>query len=319
MVIFFTPTVVVLGRFLHRDFNIYMIYYKKDLIMDNKYTKTLLKLGMEMIYMKDVVKEYYNNTVQREHDRLDNPYSNIEFEITNYLIDKYIPKIGSIFDVGCGSGRYTKELIGKGYSVSIMDLSEKLINFAVDFLKESDLEPTKVVVDSAVNLHKYNDEKYNGILVLGPMYHLHEFSNRALVLEGVKKLLKPDGIAIISYINSFGILRASVTEFPDEFVNNNYLGMIQKGSIALSEEESFTKTYFSNVEDAKNDIIKAGFKIESIAGAESFLSGLSHQMKEMFKSNINLYNGYIEEAKKACEFPHYRETTEHILFIIRKS
>ena len=152
--------------------------------------------------MEDVVKEYYNNAVQREHDRLDNPYSNIEFQVTNYLIDKYIPKNGNIFDVGCGTGRYTKVLLEKGHNVSIMDLSDKSIDFAMKYLKESNLKPTKAVVDSAINLHKYDDELYSGILVLGPMYHLHEFDERALVLKGVKKLLKPGGIAIISYINS---------------------------------------------------------------------------------------------------------------------
>ena len=73
--------------------------------------------------MVDKVKEHYDKTAETEWNRLNNPYSRIEYNSTLYLIEKYFPKTGQIIDMGSGPGRYSLELLKRGYQVSLLDLS----------------------------------------------------------------------------------------------------------------------------------------------------------------------------------------------------
>ena len=71
-----------------------------------------------------MVKEYYDKHAEREWNRLvQDPYHRLEFIVTMYFLDKYLPKKGLILDAGGGPGRYTIELAKKGYDVVLFDLS----------------------------------------------------------------------------------------------------------------------------------------------------------------------------------------------------
>jgi len=45
---------------------------------------------------------------------------------------KYLPKSGDILDCGCGSGNYAIVLAGMGYRVALVDISQRLLDMAVE-------------------------------------------------------------------------------------------------------------------------------------------------------------------------------------------
>jgi S-adenosylmethionine-dependent methyltransferase len=73
--------------------------------------------------MSQFVKDYYNTHAEQEQKQLDLPLCSIELASTLWLIDKYFPKQGYICDIGGGTGRYTIELLHKGYQVTLLDIS----------------------------------------------------------------------------------------------------------------------------------------------------------------------------------------------------
>ena len=90
--------------------------------------------------MSELVRLYYDNNVEREWLRLSDPYGRIEYSTTLHLIEKYFPKTGSIIDIGCGPGRYSIELLKKGYETTLFELSDELLTFAKLKIQEENLK-----------------------------------------------------------------------------------------------------------------------------------------------------------------------------------
>ncbi|XMB67908.1 class I SAM-dependent methyltransferase [Mycoplasmatota bacterium zrk1] len=265
--------------------------------------------------MSQVVKDYYNMNAKNEFERLNNGYSNVEFQSTMYLIEKYIKNSTCLLDLGSGPGRYSVELLKKGYNVTLLDLSDKSLEIAKERITSLSLAADDYIVSSATEI-MFKENSFDAVLCLGPMYHLLDENDREKVLSGIRKILKPGGTAIIAYINSYGLFRSSVTEFPEDFTDETLIQAV-KGNMKLSQDESFTETFFTTPKSALKEVSNSGLKIITYAGAESFLSGLHYQMNDLKESNPDIYNKYIELASKNCELEHYRETTEHLLIVAR--
>lgn len=268
--------------------------------------------------MVDEVREYYDSMAEVEWDKLNNPYSTIEFRSTLYLIDKYFPKEGSILDIGSGPGRYSLELIKRGFDTHLLDISIKELEIAKTKIEEAGLKAGNYYCRSALELEIFEDETYDGILIMGPLYHLHHREDRLRVIKDVYRILKKGGIALFSYINTWGCLRAGVSEFPEVFEDLEHFERYIKGDLKFSPEESFTATYFTTPKLAMNEIEDGGFNIISYAGAEGFLSGMGKQLSDLSISLPGIYDNFVQKAVEYCELPQYRDATEHVHFIVKK-
>lgn len=267
--------------------------------------------------MSNKVKEYYNENYEREWDRLSNPYSKVEFLSTLYLIDKYFPKEGHIADIGSGPGRYSIELLKKGHKVTLFELSNQELDLAKKTIEKENLKAEAYICEDALNLQILPSDSFDAILLMGPLYHVLDNSSREKILNETYRILKKDGIAIIAYINSFGLLKAGVTEFSNEFEDINTIFSYLKPQ-GFSHEESFTELYTTTPKDALKEVTKANFKILSYAGAEGFLAGLSLKVNELFKSNPVVYNNLLKVSAETCEAPQYRDATEHLHIVVKK-
>jgi len=268
--------------------------------------------------MMDEVKEYYDRSAETEWNRLNNSYTRVEYNSTIYLMEKYFPKCGNIIDIGSGPGRYSLELLKKGYRVSLLDISKNELDIAKRKIEEANLKAEDYFYKSAVELDFLPDEEFDAVLIMGPLYHLHSFEDRQKVLKGAYRILKNNGVALISYINTWGALRASVSEFPQSFEDIEHFDRYIEGDLKFSAEESFTVTYFTTPPQAIEEVKQAGFNVVSYAGAESFLSGLNAQLNNLYRYMPNVYKNYLEIAPKYCELPQYRDATEHIHIIVNK-
>ena len=152
--------------------------------------------------MSQFVKDYYNTNAEREQERLDMPLCRIEFASTLRLIEQYFPKQGRICDIGGATGRYTIELLRKGYLVTLFDLSDQEIRLAGIQLKKNGLVAEQLITGDARDMSMLASNTFDAVLLMGPMYHVVEQNERAKVLQELKRILKPHGVAIIAYLNS---------------------------------------------------------------------------------------------------------------------
>lgn len=137
-------------------------------------------------------KKVYDELAEEYDRRLDNSLAVTE-DAMNYF-SSYIEPSGLILDIGCGVGIAMSILAKKGFQVVGIDISPKMGEFA-----RKRNPGTKVIVGDFAEI-KFND-KYDAILAFA-FIHLFPKSEVQAILEKIKSILKPGGVALISSTES---------------------------------------------------------------------------------------------------------------------
>lgn len=269
--------------------------------------------------MSQFVRDYYNAHAENEQNRLDLPMGRIEFVSTLILINKYFPKQGHICDIGGATGRYTIELLQKGYLVTLFDLSEEEIRLAGILLGKHKLAAEGLIVGDARDMSMLASNTFEAALLLGPMYHIVEPNERAKVLQELKRILKPQGVAIIAYLNSWGMIKTGTVEGPELCKNISFLrSMLEEHSFVGESPYGFTESYWSTPKAALQEVQVAGLEVISYAGAESFANGMGRLLERVAQDEPEAYKNIVEVAAEMCELEQYRDSTDHLHIVVRK-
>ena len=178
-----------------------------------------------------------------------------------------LPINSSIIDMACGSGRHSIVFARKGYDVTAVDLSERLVTEAKMIAEKS-----KVNIDFVLSdiLEFKSDKKFDLALNLFTSFGYFESDdeNFRLLLKAYE-LLNTDGYFVIDYFNINYLLKNLV---PTSILSENWLRIIQNRSIqgnrvrkdiSIENNKSVERYYESvrlyNYSDMINFINKAGF------------------------------------------------------------
>lgn len=154
----------------------------------------------------EVLKLAYDAGANDEYERLTTPNGKIEFSKVCSAIEKYTKHGDSIYDIGCGPGRYTEYLISKGYFVGGVDLSQKSLAMFDERLHGSKSE--KLLFSKACcasELNWIDPDSADTILLLGPMYHITDEKKRKSVISHCHRILKNGGYLISMFLSPYPV------------------------------------------------------------------------------------------------------------------
>jgi S-adenosylmethionine-dependent methyltransferase len=151
------------------------------------------------------------------------------------------------------------------------------------------------------------------------MYHLVSPGERLKVLLELKRILKPHGVTIITYLNSWGLIKTGLVDFPDWYQDVSFLrSMLFERTFTEQSLSGFTECYWSTPEAALQEVKEAEFEMISYTGAESFAGGLGPVLEQLALDKPDVYENIVKVAAEMCELEPYRESTDHLLIIARK-
>jgi len=265
-----------------------------------------------------LVKEFYRDA-HKEWERLDLPMCRIEFASTLGLIDTYFTHGQSVADIGGGPGRYMIELLKRGCHVTLIDLSAENVALAETKAAELGLRADDYLVGDARDLSALNGRNFDGILALGPLYHLTEKLERITFLEAARSLLHPGGILIAAYLNAWGIARSLLSDAPDWFADRRNVELLLTGASFVGAHacSGFTECHWSTPDDARKEIEDAGFIVMEEVGAEGFAGGLRNEVTAIAKSNPAIFDQVVAYGVLTSKSPQYRRATDHLLIVGR--
>jgi SAM-dependent methyltransferase len=156
---------------------------------------------------------YYNNDPERERSRLER--HQLEHDLTLRYLNQYLPARACILEIGAATGRYTLELAKQGHRITALDLSAANIEICKERLVEERLqENVQLAVADARDLSEVTEGEFDAVLLMGPLYHLIEETDRKMALKEATDRLRKDGIIFSAYISRFGIMGDLLRNLP---------------------------------------------------------------------------------------------------------
>jgi ubiquinone/menaquinone biosynthesis C-methylase UbiE len=215
------------------------------------------------------INRYYAQA--RERNRLTRGKNRLEHFRTRELLSRYLPEPpATIYDIGGGAGVYALWLASQGYDVHLLDAMPLHIEQALGAAKQANVVLKDAVVGDARQL-PYADSSADAVLLLGPLYHLTERGDRLQALREAYRVLKPGGLLFATAINRFAsTLDGLFNEYygdPELIAVNDRT--LQDGLHLNPEGKAFfTTSFFHHPSELRQEILKAGFKLETLVGLE---------------------------------------------------
>jgi ubiquinone/menaquinone biosynthesis C-methylase UbiE len=255
-----------------------------------------------------------------EKDRLDSDPFYLEGIRTKEIISRYLPQASmKIIDIGGGTGNYAFWLQALGHHVSLLDLSPENINLANSFSEKSGIKLSACEQGEASAL-KFKDNQFDLALLLGPLYHLPDKSERLKALSEVKRVLKPGGILLAATISRYASL---LDGFKRDLVNDDdFYDLLRddlKTGIHLNKTENpdyFTTAYFHTAAGIKEEIIASGLEFIQNIAIESFgwfIDNLKQKTTDnIYKNKLLTLINWVESNED------FVAISPHIMTIARK-
>jgi SAM-dependent methyltransferase len=268
--------------------------------------------------VSQVVRDFYDSDVEREWRRLDEPLCQIEFASTLRLVEKHFPAVGRVCDIGGGPGRYTMELARRGFRVTLVELSDGLLRRGQAALSDAGVSAERLLCGDACDLSGLPSAYFDAGLLLGPLYHLVDQPKRLAALAELRRVLKAGSVAIVAYLNSWGILRCGVGDFPERYADLSFTRSLLGEKTFPGSLAGFTECYWATPEAALREVGEAGFELLTYCGAEGFAGGMRPMIERIAAEQPAAFRSLVLVGAETSELPQYRDATEHLHLVVRK-
>lgn len=261
-----------------------------------------------------IIKHFYDNNVEYEWTRFDR--RPIEFLVTKHVIDQYIQAGESVLDLGGGPGRYSLHYAQKGCKVTLMDLSDGNVDFAMAKASEQGLELEGLTGNALDANNHLKNRQFDHVLLMGPLYHLLEEVDRVKAVQTALKLLKPGGRLYVSFLLMFSGMIYYMTQIPEGILDQSDKPFFD----AVIHDESyggaaFTQAYFTRQGDILPFMAKFNLEDQHIFGQESILA----QFQPTWMQQLDeIKQGWLKMAYHLCERPEFLSYSEHVMVHGRK-
>ena len=251
---------------------------------------------MAATIQENVLTHYQDYTLKAGEDNraTSSRSAGLEFHFTKKILEPYISKNTRILEIGCATGYYGFHFSNKCKEYLGIDLFPQHIEIFKRKIKESGITNLFCQVGDATNLTGIEDNSFDVVLCLGPMYHLPA-ELRELVFAECKRVCKPGGLIAFAYINKIGAYFAACLhdDMRNIYPNQKANTMVLKQGVSDEENSPF---FFSTPEEMEATASRHGLvKIRS-AGVDFF--NLTAFADKMDDEKFELYMELLDVATK---------------------
>lgn len=216
----------------------------------------------------------------KEADRLSGPYGELEKLRTQSILTRHLPAAPVvIFDVGGAAGAYAFPLAEQGYAVHLIDPVDLHLDQARNHSNSSGVTLASITKGDARHLTVPSNTA-DAVLLLGPLYHLIERTDRLAALRESRRILKPHGLLFAAAISRFASL---IDGFARGFFQDPEFRKIVAEDLATGQHRNptnhpdyFTTAYFHRPEDLTSELREAGFTNLQLVAVEGPVWGTPH-------------------------------------------
>lgn len=239
----------------------------------------------------------------------------VEFISTVETLNPYIHSNIKILDIGCGAGIYSIYYAKKGAKVTAIDLVPNHIKQLNKQAKKLDLHICSYT-GNAIDLSYIENETFDLVLCLGPLYHLLSQQHRKKCIEECIRVSKPNGIIAFSYISPYSVfpcvIRGDKSRMSKELIKK----IIIDKKISSNDKSCFwTDTFFYTPQDIEKLLKKENLIIIDHLASDGQSIAFQSLINTMTEKEFNIWLDY---HRKTCREPSIIGASNHGLIITRK-
>lgn len=255
--------------------------------------------------------DFYNH--YDEDCRLTSKHGTVEFLTIMRYIEKYLKSGDRILEIGAGTGRYSHALARRGYTVNAVEL----IEHNIEIFQKNTLagENISVIQGNALDLSAFPDNQYDVTLLLGPLYHLYNKTDKQQAIREAIRVTKQGGIIFAAYVISDGCLL-------DEGFHRGNINVADYIKDGLLDAETFAaksepKDLFELVRKEDIDDLMSAFRVTRLHYVAA--DGCALFMREAIDSmNDEAFRLYLKYHFATCERKDLAGITSHAVDIFKK-
>lgn len=258
---------------------------------------------------------YYNSDPEREHSRLEQ--HQLEWDLTWHYLDQYLPSHASILEIGAGTGRYTLELARRGYTLTAVDLSAALIEVCRKRIADEQLErQVRLVLADARNLSQVGEDKFDVVLLMGPLYHLVVDADRMAAVKEAYNRLRKGGLIFSAFISRFGMMGDLIKNVPALIeAQAEVRSVLEKGKTPDDFPRGGFRGYFTNISEIAPLHEAIGFETIKVVGVEPAISADDESYNKLQGKQRQLWLDLLVEISTEKSIIG---ASRHLLYIGRK-
>jgi ubiquinone/menaquinone biosynthesis C-methylase UbiE len=245
----------------------------------------------------------------------------IEYIVNTHYMSKYLPSEGHILDNGAGPGKYAMHLADQGYTVTLTDLTPRLVQVAETKARELELAHRfqGFHTADATDLSLFPDERFDAALMLGPLYHLQAEEARVKAVQELHRVTKQGGIVFVALMPRIRHLTTSLL-FPNAWKPNNSADglerFLQTGAFDHADEGRFTGAYYFRIEDINPFMEQHGFESLKLIGSSSATAAIKPEQWDYWRDRGDKeYARIMNMVLEAAENPYILGASSHLLYI----
>jgi len=159
------------------------------------------------------------------------------------------------------------------------------------------------------------------LLLLGPLYHLTDASDRVRALDEARRVLRPGGVLFAAAISRYASALDGMAR--DLFADPRFTAIVERDLSSgqhrnpTDRVDYFTTAYFHRPEDLRAEVESAGFAIEGVCGLEGpgwFLPDLAERWADPRRRD-----DLLRLARELQAAPSVLGISAHLLTVARKA
>ncbi len=265
------------------------------------------------------IRQRYAGKAIQEWERLcSTPIMRIEYMITTHFLNRYLPNIGLILDAGSGPGRYTVDLVRKGYRVVMFDLLHEMLQLGQKKAAETKIREKVMIVEGNIVALPYKDNTFDAVISLGaPLSHITDTQERTRAVVEIARVVKHGGQVFLTGLARLASYRGVVywlkhhPEFFEQIMTADYraCGIVDGSQVwynfATGELEGLAKC--------------AGLQVIDRVGCEGLANHLPIENLEQIEIDERYWPVWKEILLETCNEPSIIGISNHLLLVACKS
>jgi SAM-dependent methyltransferase len=256
------------------------------------------------------IMDYYQRGGER--DRLNSGQGRLEFLRTWDVLTRVLPAApATVLDVGGATGAYAGPLAASGYQVRVVDPIPEHV------AESSALRGVTAVLGDARELPA-NDASADAVLLLGPLYHLIDRTERVTAWREAARVLRTGGVAVGATISRFaslfdGFIRGYVTD-PRfrELLDHTLASGVHRN--IHTDRTWFTSAYFHHPDEVVEEAREAGLTVRQRIAVETPLSMIGPRLDEIL-ADKHTTALLLETLRRVEEEPTLLGASDHLLTV----